>query len=111
MKFIKKIKIYFKLANLNRHEDLFNKYFERANESIQKAIKIVKHSDLSDDNVICEENRETITKIAEKANELQKLIDYRNSLKPKGLLDSLFKTALLAQWEKTHKGVKGKIKW
>lgn len=111
MKLIKKIKIYFRLANLNRHEDLFTKYFERANESIQKASKIVKHSDFSDDNVICKENRETIIKIAEKANEIQKLIDYHNSCKPKGLLDILFKTAFTAEWEKTHKGVKGKIKW
>ena len=111
MKLFKKIKIYFKLANLGRHEDLFIKYFERANESIQKASKIVKHSDFMDENVICEENRETIIKIAEKANELQKLIDYRNSLKPKGLLDSLLKTAFTAEWEKTHKGVKGRIKW
>ena len=111
MKPFKKIKVYFKLANLNRHEDLSTKYFERANESIQKANKIVKHSDFMDDNIICEEKRETITKIAEKANELQKLIDYRDSCKPKGLLDALLKTAFTAEWEKTHKGVKGRIKW
>ena len=111
MKLFKKIKIYLKLANLNRHEDLFIKYFEKANESIQKASKIVKHGDFRDDNVICEENKETTIKIAEKANEIQKLIDYRNSCKPKGLLDALSKTAFTAEWEKTHKGVKGRIKW
>ena len=36
---------------------------------------------------------------------------FESFLKPKGLLDSLLKTAFTAEWEKTHKGVKGRIKW
>jgi hypothetical protein len=111
MKLIKKIKIYLKLLNLGRQEDIFSKHFKKANESIQKASKIVRHPDFSDDSVINEETKKTIIEIADKSNELQRLIDYLNGSKPKGLLDAMLKTARIAEWEKTHTGVKGKIKW